>query len=435
MYCLKCGEFIDEDAKFCIKCGTPVRKTAEPEKVYQPEVNLEPPSHRQIEEKERPYEPDIQMPYEPEKPQPNHDNKDDKIVCSMCGQRIEDDNAFCPFCGTKIEKNPQPSAPKYKYCQGCGKQLEIGVRFCPHCGTDTGKSIGSLGFPKPEIPQNSFLRKIKPGRTLSRHKDVNDLKQRVNSWAFLIFLVALGLYAISVFFESVSGTNFLQDFFRTLESFGVNMDVMELMPDFFSDLFRVNTGASILIGLIKIVPIGLTLGCLCHFYVSCLDEKNDSINLKGIKIIYTLNKILYILEITAAVMVEGIIGYLLIENDGFGFFEDILIPALIIAPFFFVFKIFYYRSIMKAINLVDDTVKYNSYAPNCRISIYLIICVIVSCLGQIVNVFSNNNVFGSLMFALALGIMVYILCKFNSDRSPKVYAYSQSEQTINPYQN
>ncbi|MCH5162189.1 MAG: zinc ribbon domain-containing protein [Clostridiales bacterium] len=86
--CETCGEPLDEDAKFCMRCGAaaPV------------------PSER-------------------------------KKLCGTCGTELNDSAKFCKSCGAAV----LPSEPEQaKYCSGCGEPLNDGAKFCRKCGTPAG---------------------------------------------------------------------------------------------------------------------------------------------------------------------------------------------------------------------------------------------------------------------------------------------------------
>ncbi|MBD3186881.1 hypothetical protein GF325_08655 [Candidatus Bathyarchaeota archaeon] len=85
MKCDKCGGTLHPTARFCSKCGNPVKAGKKNMKIMTP-----------------------------------HD--DDAIVCPKCGNLLTEEHRFCNECGQEI------------VCDKCGEMLVPGAMYCNACG-------------------------------------------------------------------------------------------------------------------------------------------------------------------------------------------------------------------------------------------------------------------------------------------------------------
>ena len=84
IYCSKCGNQLNADAKFCSKCGSPVE------------------------------------------PVDNTEANSATITCYECGQTIPADVESCPNCGAPMSNRI--------ICYECGQSIPNNAKSCPHCG-------------------------------------------------------------------------------------------------------------------------------------------------------------------------------------------------------------------------------------------------------------------------------------------------------------
>lgn len=97
MKCLNCGAELDNEAKFCIECGSKVEE------------------------------------------------KKDIVYCENCGNPMSKDSLFCSECGTKVEsdsleKEENKEKKDIPKCPNCNAELEVGSLFCTECGAKIEKS-------------------------------------------------------------------------------------------------------------------------------------------------------------------------------------------------------------------------------------------------------------------------------------------------------
>lgn len=84
-FCFKCGAKLQDNAKFCNKCGVPIKAQTKPE-----------------------------IP-----------------KCPGCGTQLKVRSKFCPKCGMPVKAQTLPTAQK---CAECGAELKATTKFCPACG-------------------------------------------------------------------------------------------------------------------------------------------------------------------------------------------------------------------------------------------------------------------------------------------------------------
>lgn len=93
--CTKCGNELKTDAKFCMKCGTPV---SAPVAQVKSAVS--------------------------------------SVVCPSCGKPLKPGAKFCMGCGAPITASVAQVKPvESSVCPSCGKPLKPGAKFCMGCGT------------------------------------------------------------------------------------------------------------------------------------------------------------------------------------------------------------------------------------------------------------------------------------------------------------
>lgn len=375
-FCTKCGKEFELGQKFCIKCGTPI--------VYDQNIPV---------------------------------------------QKEETDFVSSPETETTSQNDTAGEENEQQYLVKCAKCKQVYDRRYPHtCKADNISS------------SDSFFKKIVPGRTLSKYPDINNLKQTVNSWLFFVLLIVYCIYAIAMLISAFSSRSGLFDsfnnimrifngdnYYMTFESIAYNMLGLE-------GIMSVMNGITILVKLIKLIPIGIVAYGILEFYLSCIDEKRNGVSTKGLRLIQTLYKILMIVEIVmcALTVIFAIIcaAVLIPRIDEYAFFP---IGCFVLFAAIYGVNIIYYKKIIETIMMVRKTVKEKGYAVPTRISKFVIVWHFIICAGNIFNIAFSNNVFASLMNLTVLILINILFIQFNKSRelAESPYAVVDPENDLN----
>jgi len=129
--CTNCGAALEEDAMFCINCGTPIAKAEEPaaDAVIEEEPVVE------------------ETPVIEEAPAIEEVVYDDisslsasaSSKCTNCGAVIGEGMKFCVNCGTPAPEKEKIAEEKVVslFCTNCGAMVADGMKFCSNCGAPT----------------------------------------------------------------------------------------------------------------------------------------------------------------------------------------------------------------------------------------------------------------------------------------------------------
>jgi ribosomal protein L40E len=119
-FCISCAEELEDEAKFCFKCGA--KQAKEPE----------------------------------------------KLRCINCGAELSAGTKFCSECGANQAAKPaeEPEKPR---CVKCGAELPADSKFCNKCGANqatkpekpvsSGKKSSENAVPKSRLPPKTTGRK------------------------------------------------------------------------------------------------------------------------------------------------------------------------------------------------------------------------------------------------------------------------------------
>lgn len=398
-YCPNCGNIIEKEQAFCNMCGEELSKYFDQTK---PEDNF-------IDNKK-----DSGL-YE-------EDNSQYLITCTECG--LVYDKRFDHTCQiadpsepTSEHITPQPpidiinpdTADNTQTLVKCAKCGQIYDGKYPHqC------PVGIMNI------NNSFFKKIVPGRTLSKYPDINNLKQSVNSWLFLVFLVLYSVNALVSFILAFAGnSNLLGGIESILRSFDVDYDINDMLSLIGADnMYNALHGVTILANLINLVPVGVVLYGLWTFYLSCIDNNRNGANIKGLRIIQLLYKVLFIVNIVFCLVLD-ILFIIAAVNAQDSFFSDmttVFIVAILVVTLYYGLTILYYKNIISIIDSVCNTIKNKQYVDHIRVPKYLIIWQFVLCAGEVVNISFDNNIFSSMMTLATLILLNTVFIQFNKNR-------------------
>ena len=114
LFCENCGAKNEADSCFCFSCGNPLKPTAEPVEVAQPEIIPEPViAPVQPEVIPEPVIAPVPVAEPIVQPEPVVQQKETASFCPTCGRQNTDGSLFCFACGTKLTEEPfnQPVAP------------------------------------------------------------------------------------------------------------------------------------------------------------------------------------------------------------------------------------------------------------------------------------------------------------------------------------
>lgn len=256
--CSACGAALKPGAKFCAKCGTPVKAAAMPETVaaapeniaITPEVTVAAAPENAAAVPEIPedtaasttpdavQEPDVVIPVpvppveiKPETAsEPAEEIKAETVsspaFCKSCGAPLKPGAKFCNKCGaaasaTKPESVPVPKPiPEPKpvpvpdpipepepvpasFCKTCGAPLKPGAKFCSKCGTVTGKQTQAPDPIPVSVPDEPIKKKPVKPKDDSTGKTKPSDKKKINPLIIVLCVLLVLLLLAAGFFALV----------------------------------------------------------------------------------------------------------------------------------------------------------------------------------------------------------------------------------------
>lgn len=222
--CSKCGSQLEENAKFCAKCGAIIPTII------------------------------------------NSQTTVSGKICSKCGALLSEEMKFCNKCGTPIYGGNNVNHPisKSSYCHNCGSEIKEKVNFCPKCGKPLTEKIFTQNFTSQQNNANKDTLK-----TFENSQEINSLindfftaKGRLNRKPYIIRQIILNVISF-IFLALEKADIFLITAITFVVLIASTISSICLSVRRLHDVNK--SGWTILLGMIPIINLYV-------FYLTCLKK-------------------------------------------------------------------------------------------------------------------------------------------------------------------